>query len=293
MCLDSVIAQTYEDYEVVCVNDGSTDDSLTILNEYALRCSQLKVVNQPNRGLSAARNSGIKNASGDYVFFLDSDDWIEPNTLKVLADALSDEDMVCFNGRRYIENNKEYEIPDVMVLEDACSGWEYYNHHALNHRQFAFVCVVLRLYRRAFLMENHLTFTEGIFHEDNMFTPLACYYAKKVKVIPDCLYNYRVRSNSIMTTRDVKHKKDILFIANTLSDFFTQKDGIDKIVVYRSLTHHYQSVFMNAGQEDRALLPLVDWHLYRTVSRTKLRHRVLFWALRISPKLFRMVNKLL
>lgn len=289
-CLDSVLAQTCADFEAVCVNDGSTDNSLEILEEYQKKDSRIKVVSQQNGGLSVARNTGLSHAHGDYVFFLDSDDWIELDALKILSENLSGEDMVCFGGRRYLEEKGTYEEPDKMEYESDLTGWEYYSRHALESRKFAFVCVVLRLYRRQFLLENGLKFTEGIYHEDNMFTPVACYYANKVKLIPDCLYDYRVRGNSIMTTRSIKHNKDILFIANTLSEFFVTKTDIDKTIVYRSLTQHYQAVFQNTKPEDdKALLSYVDWKLYKTVSRTKLRHRVLYSAMRISPKVFRWV----
>lgn len=291
-CLDSVLAQTCADFEAVCVNDGSTDNSLEILEEYQEKDPRIKVVSQANGGLSAARNVGLLHAQGDYVFFLDSDDWIEPDALKILSEKLSDEDMVCFSGRRYLEAENKYEEPDKMKSESDISGWEYYQKHALESRKFAFVCVVLRLYRRQFLQENDLKFTEGIYHEDNMFTPVVCYYAKKVKVISDCLYDYRVRGNSIMTTRSIKHNKDILYIANTLSEFFVSKSDMEKTVVYRALTQHYQAVFKNAKPEDdKVLLPMVNWKLYKTVSRTKMRHRVLYLALKVSPKLFRLALK--
>ena len=290
--LKSVLSQTFSDYEAVCVNDGSTDDSLAVLEQYAARDARIKVISQANGGLSAARNTGLVHAQGDYVFFLDSDDWIEPDALKILSEKLSDEDMVCFSGRRYLEAENKYEEPDKMELESDISGWDYYQKHALESRKFAFVCVVLRLYRRQFLQENKLKFTEGIYHEDNMFTPVVCYYAKKVKVISDCLYDYRVRGNSIMTTRSIKHNKDILFIANTLSEFFISKADIDKTVVYRALTQHYQSVFKDTKPEDdKVLLPMVNWELYKTVSRTKMRHRVLYLALRVSPRMFRRILK--
>ena len=240
--------------------------------------------------MSAARNTGLNHAQGDYVFFLDSDDWIEPDALKILSEKLSDEDMVCFSGRRYLEAENKYEEPDKMEPESDISGWEYYQKHALESRKFAFVCVVLRLYRRQFLQENDLKFTEGIYHEDNMYTPVVCYYAKKVKVISDCLYDYRVRGNSIMTTRSIKHNKDILYIANTLSEFFVSKSDVEKTVVYRALTQHYQSVFKDTKPEDdKVLLPMVNWELYKTVSRKKMRHRMLYLALRVSPKVFRCV----
>ena len=290
--LDSVLAQNFGDFEVICVNDGATDNSAAILEHYEENDKRIKVITQSNAGLSAARNTGLRVASGEYILFLDSDDWIEPNTLQILSENLNGEDLLCFNGRRYIEGRNQYEESDNLQCEEEITGWDYYCRHALEHRNFAFVCVVLRCYRRQYLVDNNLWFKEGIYHEDNLFTPYACYYAQKVKVISDVLYDYRVRESSIMTTRSLKHWKDIIGIANELSNFFVSKDGVKKKTIYQALTHHYQSAFCHVTpKEDKELLPLVNWKLYRAVSRTKPRHKVQFMALCISPRLFRLINR--
>ena len=281
-CLDSVLDQSFPDWEAVCVNDGSTDGSAAILDEYAGKDSRVKVISQPNGGLSAARNTGLKAASGEYVLFLDSDDWLEPQALEVLASKLDGEDMLCFSGRRYFEDERAYHEPDRLTACEYPSGMDYYNDNALAHRDFAFVCVVLRAFRRSFLLENGLFFKEGIYHEDNLFTPKACYYAGQVKVVNECLYDYRVRANSIMTTSSPKRLSDMLGTANELADFFLPKTGFDKTTVYRSITHHYQVVFASVSSGKRSLRRQCDWRLYYRVSRTKLRHRINYWINKLS-----------
>ena len=277
-CLESVLQQSFADWEAICVNDGSTDNSAAILEEYGHKDGRFKIVNQPNGGLSAARNTGLKAATGEYVLFLDSDDWLESNALERISESLTDEDILCFSGRRFFEKESQYHDADQLQPGSYATGMDYYNENALSVRDFAFVCVVLRAYKREFLQSHELWFKEGILHEDNLFTPLACYYAEKVKVINDCLYDYRVRANSITTTGNVKRLRDLLGTANTLSEFFIQRDGFDKTVVYRAITHHYQSVFAYASKEEEyEIRQLCDWHSYRVVSRTKLRHRVNYW----------------
>lgn len=274
-CLDSVLGQTFGDWEAVCVNDGSTDGSLKILEEYAEKDLRFKVINQENGGLSSARNTGLREAQGEYVLFLDSDDWLESNALETIAEVLTDEDLFCFSGRRFVEDTKDFHSADKLMEKTYQVGMDYYNENALLPRDFAFVCVVLRAYKRSFLSENHLKFKEGVFHEDNLFTPIACFYARKVKVINACLYNYRVRSHSITSTNDMKHLKDFLGIANDLAAFFVSETGSDKTVVYRAITHHYQVVFLNVGKDNRKeLKQLCDWQSYKKVSRTKPRHRL-------------------
>ena len=293
-CLDSVLNQSFTDWEAVCVNDGSNDGSAAILAEYASKDGRIITITQANGGLSTARNAGLETAKGDYVLFLDSDDWLEPDAVQDIAKNLQDEDLLCFNGKRFIEETGQFEEADHLQPEVFSSGWEYYSRNALCHRTFAFVCVVLRCYRRSFLLNHSLRFKTGIYHEDNLFTPLACYYAGKTSVISDILYDYRVRQSSIMTSRSLKHWKDIIGIANELSGFFIPKEGIEKKTVYQALTHHYQVAFASATPaEDKELLPLVNWRYYKTVSQTKPRHKLLYSALRISPRLFRAFLKIL
>lgn len=303
-CLDSVSHQTFADWEAICVNDGSTDSSGDILSEYAAHDSRFHITTQPNGGLSSARNRGLAHAQGDYILFLDSDDWLENNALEILdsnlhppTSNLQPLDMLCFGGRRYDEATSTYKPADVLPHITYSSGMEYYNANALCQRDFAFVCVVLRCYRRQFLLDNNLRFREGILHEDNEFTPRACLKAQSIKVIPDVLYNYRVRPNSIMTTiqaereecshasprrsgagvattRGIRSKESLILIGNELSELFANESDIERTTVYRALTQYYQMAFLdNTRDEKRHLRHLVDWKCYRRVSRTKLRHR--------------------
>lgn len=285
-CLKSLLTQDFADFEVICVNDGSTDHSREILSEWESKLPQMKVIDRANGGLSAARNTGLAAATGDYVVFVDSDDWVESSMLSRLAEETRDEDMLCYACRKSDSGTTD------TLLPERTDGWSYYNRHALEHREVAFVCVWQRCYRRQFLIDNSLYFREGILHEDNEFTPRACLYAKSINVIPNVLYNYRVRPGSIMTTRGLRSKESLITIGNKLSELFSNENGIDKTIVYQALTQCYQMAFVNnTHEEDQYLLPLVNWQCYRRVSRTKTRHRLQYLALRISPTLFRFINQ--
>lgn len=274
-CLDSVLAQSYEDWEAVCVDDGSTDRSPEILAEYAEKDPRVIVLRQENGGLSAARNKGLDLARGEYILFLDSDDYLERQALQTLSDHLHGEDLLCFSGRRFHDDTGLFNEPDILADRTYPDGCQYYCENALTVRDFAFVCVVLRLYKKSYLEKAGLRFMEAISHEDNLFTPFACYHAGLVRVIPDCLYNYRVRSGSIMTSKKDNLSRDLMMIANTLAAFFSDRQDIDSPVVFRIITHHYQRAFLEAGPaEKNALKQLCDWSLYRKVSRTKPRHRL-------------------
>ncbi len=286
-CLKSLSCQTFPDYEIICVNDGSTDGSRRILTEWESRIPYMRVIDRENGGLSAARNTGLETARGEYVVFVDSDDWVEPAMLSQLANEMNGIDIICFACRR--TDNNSYDI----LKPESNKGWDYYNQHALESRIVPFVCIWQRCYRREFLMANHLQFREGILHEDNEFTPRVCLRAKSVKVIPDVLYNYRVRPGSIMTTRSLKNKESLITIGNELSELFANEAGIDRTVVYRALSRYYQVAFTcNTKEEDRRLKQLIDWNCYYRVSRTKLRHYRNYLTIKISPILFRFINNM-
>lgn len=275
-CLQSLQKQDFKDYEVICVNDGATDRSREILTAWEARLPQMRVIDRENGGLSAARNTGLGAAQGEYVLFVDSDDWVEPRFLECLHSALITHhssptplDMLCFACRKD-DSGKNDTLP-----AEQNDGWNYYNRHALEARVVPFVCVWQRCYRREFLMENNLHFREGILHEDNEFTPRACLRARTVRVIPDVLYNYRVRSNSIMTTRGTRSKESLILIGNELSELFASEADIDRTTAYRALTQYYQMAFVGSTRDERHhLRHLVEWKCYRRVSRTKLRHRI-------------------
>ena len=285
-CLDSVLNQTFGDWEAICVNDGSTDCSEKIVEEYAKKDPRIHCFSKSNGGTSSARNVGLKEAKGDYIVFLDGDDWLELNALQAISEHLKNEEILCFSGRRFFEETNTYHLADRLEEKEYHSGMDYYNDNALAHRDFAFVCVVLRVYQRRFLMERQLFFDDNVSYEDNLWVPITLFYAHTVSVISDDLYVYRIRQGSKMQEVSLVRKKDLMKVANILASFFVPKNGFDKTTVYRAITHHYQAVFKNMLKSERKeLYRLCDWCLYRKVSRTKLRHRVNYLKNRVAYRL--------
>ena len=101
--LDSLLAQTYTNWELIFVNDGSKDNTLHVLENLAIKDNRIKVINQENQGLSGARNTGIENAKGDYIMFVDADDWLEPNAFELISKNFNKEDLFCFSYNRVFE----------------------------------------------------------------------------------------------------------------------------------------------------------------------------------------------
>lgn len=282
-CLDSVLGQSFQDWEAICVNDGSTDRSTAILKDFAEKDDRIKVIDQPNAGTAKARNTGLRAAQGDYIFFLDSDDWLELDSLRIIADHLNGEDVLCFSGKRFFESSGVFNQADLLLEKARQKGMDYYNENALLPRDFAFVCVVLRVYSRPFLMRNGLFFDDDISYEDNLWIPKVFYYAQTVSAIPDVLYLYRIRKGSKMQEVSLTRKMDMLKVANRLAAFFIPKQGFDKTTVYRAITHHFQSALNSATKTERKDLGhICEWKSYWIVSLTKPRHIVNYCVNRIK-----------
>ena len=198
-CLRSVLDQRTENLEIILVDDGSTDSSPEICDAYAGRYSCVKVLHKKNSGLSDARNVGIAAACGEYVLFLDSDDYIGSGCLKELAPFFSaGYDIIVTDGMcegKVQLLSHAFECP-------VCTGKEFLL-IALRHRQMP-MAACLYSYRRAFLLENQLQFQKGILHEDEEFTPRAFLAANKVVNTHVCCYHYVIRGNSITTRKDMR-----------------------------------------------------------------------------------------
>lgn len=289
-CLDTIMNQPGDNYEVICVNDGSTDSSLFILNSYRKIYPHLVVLDVANGGTAAARNKGLEVAKGKYLWFIDSDDWIEKDSIKKLTSQLGDDpDILCFNGKLYYEETGRV-VCDPGITEINLTGWDYYCRYALQRRQFHFVCVVLRLYKRDFLIKNTLLFEDGISHEDNLWIPKVMYFARSVISVPDSLYVYRIRPGSKMNTQDPQRILDIVNVANKLAAFFIPLN-IDKSIIYREIAGEYFKGFMpdeivKYGNNDKALIDNINWESFKTVSVYS-RHKRIYSLVKLSPRLFR------
>jgi len=207
-CIDSVLKQTLQDFEIICVDDGSGDDSDSIVREYAKTDDRFVLFSQTNKGVSAARNIGLANARGEYIYFLDSDDYIEPDTLETACHILDAKqlDIVYFDTFAFGEEG----IPQ----EDVAAKNRYYaRNHAysavysgknllykmLENKEYS--CPVWKqVVRKDFLQKNHVQFFDGIIHEDELYTLQTMLLAERVACIPKTLHHRRLRKDSIMTS---------------------------------------------------------------------------------------------
>lgn len=297
-CLDSILTQESADFEVICINDGSSDGTAELLAKYSQEYENLVTITQPNAGMSASRNRGLNLAKGEYVMFVDSDDWLEPDSLKRLVEVANGEDVIEFQCRKYFDDECRYSTSDRPNVMQRSTGWDYFNKERLKPRDIHFVCIWQRLYRREFILKHNLFFDESVRRaEDDLFSTMVMWYAASLKVIPLEVYVYRVRPNSITTTVSIDRWYDSLKVQDLLCDFFVgRKDG-DMRVMYQVLASNYIGCFSRKtqslyGNQDKMLIRRVDWKRFKEVSITK-RHKRLYRLIRIHPGLYRLYELLI
>ena len=198
-CLDSVFNQSFKDYEVIVVNDGTKDNSMDIVKDY-----DVKIITQKNQGLSVARNTGVKKAKGEYIIFLDSDDYIEKDLLKNINKSLDNNpDLVRFQIQEVFEDSDTVNVYNeesfsgyngVEAFEKICSY-----HYVENAWAYAI--------RKEYYNRNKFQFAPGTIHEDFGLIPLIIIKADIVNSISYVGYNYVQRSGSIMSQKDYKKTK--------------------------------------------------------------------------------------
>lgn len=220
--IDSLLLQEYfeeNDYEIVIVNDGSTDGSYSIIENYRIANKRIRVVNQDNRGLSVARNNGTKSAHGDYVWYVDADDIISTHSIRSICDAMrSKPDIIPIYAKTDGICGVRNCIPESIVTGKdilISKKWEQ--------------CSVFYVFRKDFLKENGLSFIPGIYHEDAEFTPRMLFAAKTAVVVPKVLYIVIHEPNSITSTPHPKRAFDCLTVAESLACFIekNQLSGTD------------------------------------------------------------------
>lgn len=229
-CLESILQQTLIDFEVICVDDGSTDKSFSILELYASKDTRFKVIKQENRGVSAARNTGLENANGMYICFADPDDYIATNFLERIYDEILEHnpDIIVFGANVFPITTDT----DPWVCSDLTNSYAIYNkfHSDIllsGNRGYPFVW--RNCFRRKFLKKYHLKFDEYlVLGEDTVFQVSAFAVAKKMVFLPDKLYFYRnARKGSAME----KAKNDIL------KRLYQHIYVLEKIAVFWEVNH--------------------------------------------------------
>lgn len=208
-CLVSVLKQTLKNIEVICINDGSTDNSLEIITNMAQADDRIVIINQDNKGLSDARNIGLEKAHGKYIYFLDSDDMLASDNIlyellnlstKLNLDMIIGEAEVLYDNdeleNKYANFKQMYKIKNTYA--NSMNGFELIKQMRQNKDYYE--PVSLKFYNRNFIKQNNMKFIKKQLHEDVIFTYKSLILASKIAILNKPIYIRRIRNNSIMTS---------------------------------------------------------------------------------------------
>ncbi|WP_096027937.1 glycosyltransferase family 2 protein [Campylobacter lanienae] len=269
-CLDSLINQTLKDIEIICINDKSTDNSLSILKEYANKDNRIIVLEQEiNQGPGVARNRGIDIAKGDYIMFCDPDDWYELNACEICYDKISkgDNDIAFFSLNRYLDDTGELEPNTKRLMH----FYKYFDLDSINVDECPEYYIptmfpVTNIYSKNFLNKYNIRFGSSYSYEDHIFTMSSLLHAKKFIAINNILYNYRIRNNS-ETSKSSQRYGDLI-AANQYS--------INKIYQYKQdMSNNHINIFLKC----RIALTLY-WYRHISRSLTKKDKKIFYTEIR-------------
>lgn len=196
-CLESIVKQTYRNLEIILVDDGSNDGSFSICRNFLKIDSRIKMYHTKNMGLSHARNVGLNYANGDYIIFVDSDDYIHENMINIMMHEIGNADLAICNYKKVMVNSNIKLLQDQGITKDGSWNFEQFWQHYYDDNLRAFCCVAWnKLYKRELF--NNVRYPLNKIHEDEYIINEIVNQCKKIKVINDSLYYYVQRPNSIM-----------------------------------------------------------------------------------------------
>lgn len=245
-CIKSCLSQNInkQEYEIIIINDGSKDGTLNLIKKLNDEHSNISYYSQENSGLSATRNKGITVAKGKYIWFVDSDDWIETNSLKdiLVLCEVNNLDVIGFSAANIIKNKslKRFSFSNREGYISTGRDFLKMKLHA--------VCAPFSIFKKEFLINNKLCFVEGIFHEDAEFTPRAYYKANTVMYVDKVMYYVRQTPNSITRSTNPKKSYDYLTVAASLDLFVKDVDVKYKVLFYDLISLYINNSLANIKQ---------------------------------------------
>lgn len=244
-CVNSLLNQDFEDYEIFLVNDSSTDSSGKIASSYANNKNIFFIDKKKNTGLSDSRNIGLKLARGEYIIFIDSDDYVESGCLKKIKKIILDNlypDIV-YTGFIEDRNGKSTTIYGYVSNKDTYyKNLDFLKSELSKRTLYAAAC--FGVYRRKLIIENELYFKLGIFHEDELWTPKILYNSKSVFTTELAYYHYVRREDSITRVKDkTKNGLDLLETCKELTEF---SNNIKDFELRKLMNNHIAMLYMKA-----------------------------------------------
>ena len=289
-CLSSCITRNLDDVEIIIVNDGSLDNSQNIIDDFCAKYTNIRCITQKNQGLSIARNNGLDIAKGDYIWFIDSDDWIEQNAIDyVLSSIEGYPDVVSIT--RVGSNTKVLRNFDYFKLTGI-------QHLLQSEREYG---AVFYICKRSFLNRYSLRFFPGIYHEDMEFVPRMLYLSQTVVCMGQPLYNVTINPASITRSINPKKSYDLITVAQSLrkfKDFFVKEEDV-RHVFDLTISIVLNNAWANIVNTDKHTQQQFDNHVYnnrsvlRSLSHSTLKYKVEYVLFCISPRKYTKVYSLL
>ena len=230
-CINSVLNQSYQNFEIICIDDASTDSSSEILEYFVQKDSRIKLLkNETNRGLGPSRNIGLDVAKGKYILFLDSDDWYSPDTLETLyiEAEKNNLDVLLFKSTVYYDDSQTLKVESYYDMSFMNKfDHKVFNHWELDKTKLFFIPIAVwnKFYLKSFLDENNIRFpNKDYLHEDNPFSCKVMIRAKRISMLTDYFYNHRKRDGSLTTLRDRRLFDNIEIVYLILEVFLENKE---------------------------------------------------------------------
>lgn len=262
-CIKSVIGQTYKNTEIIAINDGSTDNSLEIIKKYKKIDARIKIISWQNRGQGACRNEGIRIANGKYIMFIDSDDFIDKNTVKTLVHNINkyNSQIVIYNGKAFDdfgENIKFHKYSYFNIPKKFNSN----KYNRIDSIKDIIGCIqpCMKIYKRDFILDNNIFFSEGKYGEDVEFWYKCCALSKSIGYIDFDGYYRRYRPNSVMTGGSVRNISDRIENFEALREVISLADEKNKNIFEQTLGEYalglYYQIYSRNNNEVRELYEL-------------------------------------
>jgi len=258
--LQSIINQTFNEIEIIVINDGSTDNSLAVINNIASLDLRIRVFSQLNKGLSETRNTGIELALGEYIYFMDSDDLLENDALEKCYYHCNDNhlDFTFFDAEIFYDKRDNTNLLNInynrsgMIRGNVFINLEIFKNLVKKNLFRASACLIFT--NLNFLKKNNLRFYPGILHEDELFTPILFIEADLIGYIPEPLFKRRVRSGSIMTNKfSMQNISGYFIVAKQLLNHIQNKNTEVQNVIHLLIKNT-----LNAAIYKCSALPILD-----------------------------------
>lgn len=262
-CIRSIINQTYKNIEIIAIDDGSTDSSLKIIKKYKEIDNRIKIISWENKGQGACRNEGIKIARGKYIMFIDSDDYIDKNTVEVLVNCINKNtsEIVLYNGRAFDDFGDDIKFHKQSYFHI----YKKFNSNKYDKVDnikdiITYVQPCMKIYVTNFIQDNDIFFTEGKYGEDVEFWYKCCALSKNIGYIDFNGYYRRYRPNSIMTGGSIRNISDRIESFEILRGIVSLVNEKDKKIFEQTLGEYalgiYFKICNKEGDEFKKLYQL-------------------------------------